>query len=74
MTVTEVAIRFGFADLGLTAIWLIVRSDNEPALKLFRALGFEVVEHRRGAVTVDGIPRDKYKMLLSKNDYEELAG
>ena len=59
---------FAFGPLGLTRLWLIVRADNERAVKLFRRTGFVVVERQIGVVVVDDQPRDKLRMELRKED------
>ena len=45
-------------------VWLVVRTDNEPAVALFRRHGFVIVERYVGAIIVDNLPRDKYRMEL----------
>jgi ribosomal-protein-alanine N-acetyltransferase len=65
----ELLLTFGFGELGLASLWLIVRADNDRALELFRRFGFEVTEHQVAAVTIDGVARDKLKMQLSSTEY-----
>lgn len=60
---------FGFGELALESIWLIVRTDNAAAVKLFRQYGFEVEEHLVAAVTIDGTAHDKFRMRVSKAEY-----
>jgi RimJ/RimL family protein N-acetyltransferase len=55
-----------FGALALECVWLIVRADNARALRLFRRLGFAVTEVRTAAVTIEGEPRDKWKMSLTR--------
>jgi len=70
----ELLLAFGFGALGLTSIWLVVRADNERALKLFRRFGFDVTEHQIAAVVIDGAPRDRLRMQLSIAQYQARAG
>ncbi|HTC93943.1 MAG TPA: GNAT family N-acetyltransferase [Terriglobales bacterium] len=59
-------LRHAFDTLGLKTVWLMVRADNQRALKLFERLGFVRDQLLRGAVVVDGQPKDKWKMTLSR--------
>jgi ribosomal-protein-alanine N-acetyltransferase len=65
----ELLLAFGFEELGLESIWLVVRADNDRAIKLFRRFGFEVTEHLVAEVMIDGEARDKLRMWLSGSDY-----
>lgn len=65
---------FGFQELALANIWLVVRADHIAATTLFRRFGFEVTEHRVAAVTIDGVDQDKFKMQLSRLNYANNAG
>ncbi len=58
----ELMLDYGFDEMNLERIWLIVRSDNNVAVGLFESLGFETVEVLEDAVVVDGVPRDKLRM------------
>jgi len=58
-------LQFGFEQLQLALIWLIVRTDNARALGLFRGFGFTVVE-TLDPVVVRGVERTKYRMQLAK--------
>jgi RimJ/RimL family protein N-acetyltransferase len=60
----ELLLAFAFGPLKLTRVWLIVRADNTRALSLFQRCGFIVVERQIGVVVVDGTPRDKFRMEL----------
>ena len=62
-------LRFGFERLNLRAIWLIVRTDNSRALRLFTGLGFAVVETLEAAVIVGGIARNKHRMQLGRGSW-----
>jgi RimJ/RimL family protein N-acetyltransferase len=59
-----------FHTLGLKTVWLIVRGDNQRALKLFERLGFVRNQLLLGAVVVDGEPKDKWKMTLSREAFQ----
>lgn len=63
----ELLLDLGFDEIGLESIWLVVRTDNEAGVKMFRKAGFDVEEHLVAAVVIDDIPRDKYKMRLNKS-------
>jgi RimJ/RimL family protein N-acetyltransferase len=70
----KLLLAFGFEELQLKRIWLVVRADNDRALKLFRRFGFEVTEHQLAAVTIDGVAHDKLKMQLWAEAYNVRAG
>jgi hypothetical protein len=57
---------FGFTELGLTRIWLVVRAEHARAIRLFSGLAFTREEVRANALIVDGIPRDKWRMSIKK--------
>ena len=61
---TCVLLAFGFEQLALTMVWLVVRTDNERAVALFRRHGFVVIDRYVGATIVDNQSRDKYRMEL----------
>lgn len=65
----DLLLAFGFRELALTNIWLVVRADNIAATTLFRRFGFEVTEHQVAAVSIDGVDQDKFKMRLSRTEY-----
>lgn len=48
--------------LGLRRLELEVFTDNQPALALYRALGFEIEARHRGAVLTGGLLVDSYLM------------
>jgi RimJ/RimL family protein N-acetyltransferase len=60
---------YGFADLDLKEMWLIVRSDNTAAVGLFRSAGFQVCEGEDLEVMIDGATRYKHKMKLAKESW-----
>jgi RimJ/RimL family protein N-acetyltransferase len=62
-------LEFGFKQLHLRTIWLIVRTENTRAVRLFTRLGFVVVETLEAAVIVRGIARSKLRMQLSKESW-----
>jgi RimJ/RimL family protein N-acetyltransferase len=59
-----------FDTLCMKTVWLIVRGDNQRALKLFERLGFVRNQLLLGAVVVDGEPKDKSKMVLSREAFQ----
>jgi len=66
-------LQFGFEQLHLRTIWLVVRTENSRGLRLFAGLGFAVVETLEAAVVVGGIARSKLRMQLSKDSWRERA-
>ncbi len=62
----QLLVAFAFGALDLHRVWLIVRADNERAVKLFSRRGFVVVERQLGVVVVDDKPRDKFRMELTR--------
>jgi RimJ/RimL family protein N-acetyltransferase len=65
----ELMLEYGFDEMNLERIWLIVRADNGVAVSLFERLGFETVEVLEDAVVVDGVPRDKLRMERRSEDW-----
>jgi RimJ/RimL family protein N-acetyltransferase len=61
----QLLLAFAFEELTLKRVWLLVRADNDRAVKLFRRMGMVVAETLVGAVVVDGMPRDKLRMELA---------
>jgi RimJ/RimL family protein N-acetyltransferase len=66
-------LQFGFEQLQLRSIWLIVRTDNVRAVSLFEKLSFVVVEKLEAAVVVRGKARDKFRMQLSSEAWRRRA-
>lgn len=62
---------FGFRDLNLHRIWLQVFDDNEPALKLYRKLGFLEEGRQRQAAFVDGRFKSIVLMSMLREEYRE---
>lgn len=60
---------FGFDQLQLEKIRLVVRTENTRAVRLFARLGFVVVESLEAAVMVKGTARSKHRMQLSKESW-----
>ncbi len=65
----SVLLRFGFERMNLQTIWLIARTDNARAMRLFSKLGFVVTETRAAAAIIRGVPRDKFRMELTRDDW-----
>lgn len=49
---------------GVTRLELTVMTHNEPAVRLYRGMGFEVEGRRRRSLMVAGQPVDEYAMAL----------
>jgi ribosomal protein S18 acetylase RimI-like enzyme len=49
---------------GIHRVELEVRSDNRRALELYRSMGFAVESMVRGAMRVDGVHHDAFRMCL----------
>ncbi len=49
---------------GITRIELEVRADNERAIALYKALGFEIEAVKRNAMRFDGVYFDALQMSL----------
>ncbi len=49
---------------GISRLELTVMTHNEPAVRLYRGMGFEVEGRRRRSLVVDGQPVDEYAMAL----------
>lgn len=64
-------LRYGFEELALERIWLVVRADNRRGVALFDRLGFLVTETMEAAAIVRGTPRDKFRMDLTVDRYVE---
>jgi putative acetyltransferase len=47
---------------GLTRVELVVRTDNDPAIRLYRRFGFEVEGRLRNYLVVDGHAQDVLAM------------
>ena len=67
----QLLLQFGFERLGLRTIWLVVRAENARAVRLFTRLGFVVAETLEGAAIVAGIPRNKFRMLLTREAWRD---
>lgn len=62
---------YGFDRLGLHAIWLIVRAENQRAINLFRRLGFSHDGTLRAAALVDGVFHDKCLMSMLSTEWTD---
>ncbi|MFP4599028.1 MAG: GNAT family N-acetyltransferase [Persicimonas sp.] len=65
----ELMLDYGFDEMQLERIWLIVRADNSVAVGLFESIGFETVEVLEEAVIVDDVSYDKLRMELAREDW-----
>ncbi len=66
-------LQFGFDQLHLRTMWLVVRTENARGVRLFTRLGFAIVEKLEAAVIVGGIARSKLRMQLSRESWRGLA-
>ena len=62
-------LELGFSSFGLDGVWLVVREENARATRLFRRLGFRTEAVLENAVIVDGLPRTKLRMGLSRETW-----
>jgi RimJ/RimL family protein N-acetyltransferase len=62
----DLMVEYGFKDLGLGEIWLIVRADNEKGVRLFGKSGFRICEGEGIETQIDGQTIHKHKMSLKK--------
>jgi RimJ/RimL family protein N-acetyltransferase len=69
----QLLLQFGFERLNLNRIWLVVRTENARAVRLFKRLGFVVAETLVAAAIVGGIARDKFRMELTKEEWRSLG-
>jgi RimJ/RimL family protein N-acetyltransferase len=60
-------LQHGFERLNLRNVWLVVRTENVRAMRLFANLGFVAVETLVAAAIVGNVPRDKVRMRLERN-------
>ena len=63
--ISELLLDYSFTNLNLNSLWLTVRTDNVPGVRLFRSLGFEVEAPLHAAAITDGIPVYKFRMTLT---------
>jgi diamine N-acetyltransferase len=61
---SQLVLRYGFCELNLHKIYLRVFSDNEPAKRLYRELGFKDEGTLRQQVYKDGVYRDVNYMAM----------
>jgi RimJ/RimL family protein N-acetyltransferase len=66
----SLAVRYAFHELGLQRLSLDVIADNEPAIELYRALGFREEGRMRERVHRDGLTEDLIYMGLLKREWE----
>ena len=67
--VMELMLHYGFDEMKLECVWLVVRADNEAGVALFESLGFQTVEVLEDAVVIDDVPYDKLRMELKRQDW-----
>lgn len=68
--VMTLAMRYGFSQLNLNRIELHVFSYNEPGIRLYYRLGFQLEATEREALYRDGVYYDLLYMGILKNEWE----
>lgn len=62
-------IEFAFSQLGLNRVWLKVRTDNTPAIELYKKAGFIQEGTLRQAVYKKGLYYDVNVLSILKNEH-----
>jgi len=66
-------LRFGFDTLGLHRIEISARADNEPAVHLYRSIGFTQVGVHRDTDFAEGRYHDLVVMDMLESEYRALS-
>ncbi|HUY08244.1 MAG TPA: GNAT family protein [Candidatus Dormibacteraeota bacterium] len=69
----KLVLHFAFHELGLRRISLDVISDNQPAIALYRGLGFQEEGRLRERVYRDGVTTDLIYMGLLRRNWESAS-
>ncbi|QDG53957.1 GNAT family N-acetyltransferase [Persicimonas caeni] len=67
----ELMLDYGFDEMKLKHVWLVVRADNDVAVALFESLGFETAEVLEDAVVIDDVSYAKLRMELKSKDWKK---
>lgn len=67
----KLLIKFGFNDLNLNKIWLRVLANNQPAVKLYKNIGFKHEGILRKDIFIKGNYQDLIVMSLLYEEYDE---
>lgn len=66
---TKLALDYGFSVLNLYKIYLIVDTENHPAINIYRKHGFQVEGELKHEFFVQGRYRDVTRMYLFQHEY-----
>lgn len=66
-------VEFAFSKLGLNRVWLKVRTDNTPAMELYKKAGFILEGTLRQAVYKNGSYHDLNLLSLLKSEHAQGA-
>lgn len=67
-TALALVVNFSWADLNLHRLSLTVYHDNEPAIRAYKAVGFQLEGRLRQAIHVNGMRKDLLIMGLLRPD------
>ncbi|MDY6945386.1 MAG: GNAT family protein [Pseudomonadota bacterium] len=68
-TATRGMLNHAFGDLNLERVWLTVLPHNEPAIRLYRKVGFREEGRQRSAVYKNGRYEDMMMMSVLRSEY-----
>ncbi len=71
---TRGMLNHAFGDLNLERVWLTVLTRNEPAIRLYRKVGFREEGRQRNAVFKNGRYEDMLMMALLRSEYSLTTG
>lgn len=73
-TATRGMLNHAFDDLNLERVWLTVLIHNEPAIRLYRKVGFREEGRQRHAVFKNGRYQDMLMMSVLRSEYATPTG
>ncbi|AKG03496.1 spermidine acetyltransferase [Salimicrobium jeotgali] len=68
--VTKMMVDYAFRTLNLHKIHLIVATENEKAVHIYKKIGFEIEGEMKEHYFINGEYRDAYMMAILKHSYE----
>ena len=68
----QLTLSFAFNELGIHRVWLKVRTDNRPALSLYKRIGFIEEGILRDSIFKNGKYHDLAVLSLLKDEFEEV--